>query len=171
MSTLVIFGTQVAALWSRIKCMMSIQPPGNHLQVENFVFVVTICHQQCFQCLHASPCVPGGQIRTTWKLTTVLKKKSVLRTPKMLHQKHTNIKQKNPYSTWHLAPATPTLWKWVLLPRVGGKLTVGSWACTYDRVIMGFGIHPIYFCFYLKEISEVGILVFHILSKSYYCAV
>ena len=135
---------------------------GNHLQVKNFVFVVTICHQQCFQCLHACPCVPGGQIRTTWKLTTVLKKKSVLRfrTPKMLHQKHANIKQKNPYSTWYLASATPTLWKWVLLPRVGGKLTVGSWACTYDRVIMGLGIHLIYFCLYFKEISQLGILVF-----------
>ena len=68
---------------------------GNHLQVENFVFVVTICHEQCFQCLHACPCVPGGQIRTTWKLTTVLKNKKCSQKP----QKHHNIKQKNPQST------------------------------------------------------------------------
>ena len=126
---------------------------GNHLQVKNFVFVVTICHQQCFQCLHACPCVPGGQIRTTWKLTTVLKKKSVLRfrTPKMLHQKHANIKQKNPYSTWYLASATPSLWKWVLLPRVGGKLTVGSWACTYYEGDNGIWHPPDLFLFIFKR--------------------
>ena len=66
---------------------------GNHLQVENFVFVVTICHQQCFQCLHACPCVPGGQIRTTWKLTTVLNNK---RKCKNVTQRPWQYKTENP---------------------------------------------------------------------------
>ena len=64
---------------------------GNHLQVENFVFVVTICHQQCFQCLHACPCVPGGQIRTTWKLTTVLRNEKCSKIPQKCYTKTMTI--------------------------------------------------------------------------------